>query len=408
VANLTLTLTQARRLAVTRQRLAGPRPEPSAAGILEVVRDLGCVQIDPISVVERSHRTVLFSRLGRYDVAHLDDLLFKERRLFEYWAHCASIVLTEDFPFYRPMMRAYPWSGRTREWVAQNDALRRYILGQLRRRGPLPSRAFEEGGLAPKGWVSTGWSSGRNISRMLDFLWIGGKIMVAGREGIQKLWDLTERVLPEWTPRERLADRELVRRAALRALRALGVATPRQIQQHFIRGRYTDLPRALTELERAGAVTRVEIKDKKELWAGAWYAAADDLPLLERLADGAWQPRTVLLSPFDNLICDRLRTEQMFGFDFRMEIYVPKLQRKYGYYVLPILHGDQLIGRLDPQLDRERGELRVNAVYAEPGAPASAGRAVARALEDLAAFLGAREILYNRKRVPSIWKRAFA
>ena len=138
MANLTLTLTQARRLAVTRQRLAGPRPEPSAAGILEVVRDLGCVQIDPISVVERSHRTVLFSRLGRYDVAHLDDLLFKERRLFEYWAHCASIVLTEDFPFYRPMMRAYPWSGRTREWVAQNDALRRYIFGQLRRRGPLP------------------------------------------------------------------------------------------------------------------------------------------------------------------------------------------------------------------------------------------------------------------------------
>ena len=116
----------------------------------------------------------------------------------------------------------------------------------------------------------------------------------------------------------------------------------------------------------------------------------------------------MLLSPFDNLICDRRRTEQLWAFSYRIEIYVPKPKRKYGYYVLPILHGDQLIGRLDPEMDRERGQLRVNGVWAEPGAPASAGAAVARAVEDLAAFLGAREILYNRRRVPSLWKRALS
>jgi len=185
----------ARRLAIAKQRLAGPLPKPDADGMIEVVRDLGCLQLDPIGVVARSHQLVLFSRLGAHDPTHLDQLLWQERRLFEYWAHCASIVLTEDYPLYSPLMRAYPWSGRTRAWVRQNEKLRRYVLQRVRRDGPLLSRHIEEDGLDPEAWVSTGWTSGRNISRMLDFLWIGGKIMVAGRDGIQKLWDLSERLL---------------------------------------------------------------------------------------------------------------------------------------------------------------------------------------------------------------------
>jgi uncharacterized protein YcaQ len=411
VANLTLTPTQARRLAVTRQRLAGPRPTPTAAGIVNLVHDLGYVQIDPIGVVERTHRLVLFSRLGRYNVQHLNDLLFKERRLFEYWAHGASIVPTEDYPLHSPLMRTYPNGGgiyrqRAREWIVRNQKLRRYILNRLRREGPLLSRQLEEGGLHPEAWVSTGWTSGRNISRMLDFLWTGGKIMVAGRLGLQKLWDLSERVLPEWAPRDRLTEREVTRRAVERALRALGVGTARHIQYHFICGRYPYLPHILDELQREGRVQKVEIRDGRDSWPGEWYVHSDVVPRLDRVSDHGWEPRTVLLSPFDNLICDRLRTERLWDFDYRIEIYVPKPKRKYGYYVLPILHGEKLIGRLDPEMDRERGQLRVNGVWAEPGAPASAGRAVARALEDLAAFLGAKEILYNSRRIPAIWKRA--
>jgi len=428
-AMLTLSPTLARRLAITRQRLAGHRPAPDANGLMEVIRDLGCLQLDPISVVARSHQLVLFSRLGPYDLAHLDNLLWRERSLFEYWAHCASIVLTEDYALFSRRMRGYPWSDRTRNWVAQNQKLQRYLLSQIRRRGPLPSRKFEEDGLQPEAWVSTGWTSGRNISRMLDYLWIGGTLMVAGREGIQKLWDLSERCLPDWTPRDKLTEREVVRRAAQKSLRALGVATAQQIKQHFIRGFYPNLANVLAELEAEGKIVPVQFRrddpagrlrdvppgrlrdiPPERLYMaerfnniGTWYIHTDDLPLLDQLSNGAWQPRTTLLSPFDNLICDRKRTELMFDLHYRIEIYVPKAKRKYGYYVLPILHGDQFIGRVDPAMDRENKRLTINAVYAEPGAPKSA-QAVATAIEDLGTFLGAKEIAYS-KNVPEQWKR---
>jgi uncharacterized protein YcaQ len=242
---------------------------------------------------------------------------------------------------------------------------------------------------------------------MLDFLWLSGKIMVVGRQGIQKIWDLAERWLPAWTPREKLPQGEVVRRAVPRALRALGVATPRQIEQHFLRGRYPNLERVLAELEVAGQIQRIEIREGGQAWPGAWYIHAQDAPRLNDLANGAWAPRTTLLSPFDNLICDRQRTAQLFNFDFRVEIYTPQAKRKFGYYVLPILHGDQLIGRLDPELDRAQAQLTVNAVYAEPAAPKTrkVAQAVARAVEDLGAFLGARKIVYNKTKVPDAWTR---
>jgi hypothetical protein len=183
------------------------------------------------------------------------------------------------------------------------------------------------------------------------------------------------------------------------------VAPATHIARHFIRSRYPNLKSVLGELEREGRVERVEIKD----WPGEWHIHTDDLPVLEQLDTSRreWGSRTVLLSPFDNLICDRARTELMFGFEFRIEIYVPQAQRKYGYYVLPILHGDRLIGRVDPKMDRTNGQFVVNAVYAEPDAPKTraAARAVAAAIEDLASFLGAKEIVYDRKRVPAAWRR---
>jgi uncharacterized protein len=414
-ASITITPALARRLAITKQRLAGPRPAPGAEGLLEVARDLGCVQLDPISAVDRSHRLVWRARVGSFEAAHLDQVVWQERHMFEYWAHCASLVLTEDFPLHHLMMREYPgqgsaWSIRTREWMKQNDKLRRHILGEIRRNGPVPSRALEEDGLDPKEWVSTGWTSGRNVSRMLDFLQMQGKIMVAGRTGGQKLWDLSERVLPPWTPRDRLSEREIVRRAAERSLRALGVATPQQISRHFLRGRYTDLPRVLAELEKQGRVQRVQIQDSAGApWGGHWYIHADDLPRLEALTDADWpnSARTTLLSPFDNLICDRPRTVQLFDFKFAIEIYMPQSKRHFGYYVLPILHGDRLIGRIDPLMDRAKGRLRINAVYAETAAPAdrATGRAVAGAIDDLAGFLGATAIDYDAHRLPTAWKK---
>jgi hypothetical protein len=402
----TLTPTQARRLFIHKQRLAGPAPAPTSANMLAVARALRCLQLDPISAVARSHQLVMFSRVGPYDLAHLDQLLWRDRALFEYWAHCASLVLTEDFPLHHVRMRNHPsgegvWSQRARQWLTDNARLKRYILRQLKKRGPLLSRDLEEEGQEPTAWVSTGWTSGRNISRMLDFLWLSGQIMVTARQGGQKVWDLAERVLPEWTPRETLREPEVTRRAIEHSVRALGVGTERHIKYHFVRGRYPHFKEAMTELIRAQRIREVEI----EGWPGKWYLHAEDVALLDPRIT-VHVPRTTLLSPFDNLIADRARTALMFDFDFRIEIYVPPAKRKYGYYVLPILHGDQLIGRIDPVMDREAGCLRVNAVYAEPGAPRSAGPAVATAVQSLAQFLSAREIRYNRQRLPSFWKRA--
>ncbi len=405
-----LSAENARRLAVARQRLAGARPSADAEGILSVVRDLGCLQIDPIMTVARSHDLVLWSRLGTYDPALLDRLLWTERRLFEDWAHCMSIVLMEDYPVFAKLRRdalripSVPRT-RTRTWASQNLALRRHILARIRRNGPVALRDFEDRSVT--GWRFDGWTSGRNVDRMLGVLWLEGRIMVSSRKNGQKLWDLTERVLPPGVPRSRLGTRELVGVAAQRSLRALGVAEPGHIRQAYIRGSYTDLDRTLSRLARAGEIEAVRIEEDGQSWPGTWYVHGEDLPLLDRIESGSWEPRTVLLSPFDNLLCDRRRAERLFSFHYRVEIYTPRSQRRYGYYVMPILDGDRLVGRIDPEMDRKRMRLNVHAVYAEPDAPRTdeAGRRVAGAVQELADFLGAEETAFA-KRVPAPWRAA--
>jgi len=412
LTSLNLTPTLARRLAVTRQRLAGPRPEPTPAGIMEIMRDLGCIQIDPIRAVERTQFLVLWSRLGHYDPAHLDTLLWDERQLFEYWAHAASIVLTEDYPIHQAQMRRLAgnessWSERVQAWLAENQTFRQHVLDRLRQEAPLASREFKDLSLIP--WKSTGWTNDRNVDRMLGFLWEQGDIMVTKRQGLQKKWGLAEQHLPDWTPREVLSDDDVVRRAAQKSLRALGVGTAKHINNHFIRGCYPGLDRILAELVAEERFLPVTIGEGDTNWPGQWFIHADDLPLLEALANGqGWQSRTTLLSPFDNLICDRDRTELLWNFYFRIEIYVPPAKRQYGYYVLPILHEDRLIGRIDPKMDRKTGALHINAVYTEPDAPQdpATGQAVAAAIVELALFLKAGDIAYTN-RAPKSWQQAF-
>ncbi len=403
----TITRQTVRRLAVTRQRLAGDLPSPIPEAMLDVVRDLGCLQLDPISAIARSHLLVLWSRLGVYDPADLDRLLYEDRQLFEYWAHVASIVLTEEYPVHHWRMRNYvstdfgnPWSKRVRDWVAENQALHDFVLAELREKGAMLSREIELDGVNPKHWVSSGWTGGRNVSRMLDFLWSRGDIMVAGRSGVQKRWDLAERCLPDWTPRDQLDDTQVVAYAAQKAIRALGAATPQQIKQHYTRGRYPNLPKVLKTLEKDGKIVRVQVGDQK----GDWYVHADDLPLLDQIEAGDFEPRTTLLSPFDNLICDRKRTEQLFDFFFRIEIYVPADKREYGYYVLPILHGDSLIGRVDSNFERKTQTFKVANVYAEPNAPSDAAPAIRASIESLGKFLGAKRIEYGK--VAAGWGRS--
>jgi uncharacterized protein YcaQ len=331
-----VTLEEARRIAVRAQLLDG-----SARGVLETVERLGYLQIDPISAVAPPQHLVLWSRLGNdYDRAELDRLLWEERRLFE-WG--AFVWPAADLPLLRARMRrkrGRETAGRRGdEFLRENAGFRRYVLRELERRGPLLSREIEDH--ASMAREPHEWWGARKMGLMLELLAARGLVAVVGRRGGQRLWDLGERWYPEtekvtWAQAKRLLEEK--------RHRALGV----RLEQ----GKLRVHPEA---------------------------------------TDGPVPDRVTLLSPFDRLIHDRARAEQLFGFYYRLETYVPKAKREYGYYVLPVLRGDRLVGRLDPQLDRKARRLVVNGVWAQPGEPFDED-ATRDATERLAAWLGAESV----------------
>lgn len=401
-------LVTARRLAIAKQRLAGTPPRSSPAKVLDVIRSIRCVQLDPISVVARSPLLVLRSRIDDFQPRHLDRLLYRDRSLFEYWAHAASIVLSEDYPIFRYRMRNWPgsgaWSDRVRDWIELNAKLRRSVLSELRRRGPLRLRDFPDHSV--QSWESSGWTRDRNVDQMVRFLWIQGKVMVADRNGLEKWWDLAERVLPEPVRHERMSDGQVARRAIEFSLRCLGVGTTAHVRGHFTHG-YPGMPEILQGFERSGLVERVEVVVDGAPRPGTWYVHREDLPLLERIERGGWEPRTTMLSPFDNLMHDRKRLLDLFGLDYKMEIYVAAVKRRHGYYSMPVLHGDRFLARVDPVNDREGSRLIVRHVVPEPGVKADAANAgaVSNAVHDLAGWLGADRVDVDRS-VPPTWRRA--
>lgn len=329
-----VTAAEARRIAVRAQALDG-----SASDVLETVRRLGSLQLDPIATVATPPQLILWSRLGAYEIAELDRLLWEERKLFEWGAFIRPI---EDLPLIRARMRRkrgkYAWERRSMEFLKANPAFKRYVLRELDRRGPLLSRELEDRSV--KTWESGGWYGERRVAPLLDMLHGLGEVAVVGRRDGQRLWDLAERWYPET---EDVPLEEAERVLAEKRSRALGA--------RFEKGQWLAHPEAL---------------------------------------DGRPVPRRVtFLSPFDRLIYDRDRTEALFGFHYRLEMYVPKAKRQYGYYVLPILRGDRLIGRIDPVFDRKTRVLRVNSVHWERGVkPVS----LQRPLRSLARFVGADSI----------------
>jgi len=361
----TLTKAEGRRVAVRAAGLAGgPRT------VLEAAEWLGDLQLDPTSAVERSHLLVLWSRLGAFDRRELERLLWEERRLFEL---SAFVFPVRDLAVHASMMAAYPQAERlgpkradtVRDWLEANVEFERYVLAELRRRGPLLSRELEDRSLVP--WTSTGWTNDKNVSQLLEFLWGRGEVLVSRREGGERVWDLAGRVLPQLGSVERVGGWEGLRGRYLVSLRSAGVARPTSWQR-----------RAARELVSLGLAERVEI----EGLGGEWFAHP------EALVDDGFESRVTLLSPFDHLIRDRERALALWDFDFRLEIYVPKAKRRYGYFVMPVLAGDELVGRIDPEFDRASGRLVVNAVYPEPGRKLR----VDEPLTSLAEFLGATAV----------------
>jgi uncharacterized protein YcaQ len=328
-----VTLAQARRIAVRSQLLDG-----SAHGVLATVRRLGFLQIDPISTVAPPQRLVLWSRLGPYDPAEFDRLLWKERKLFEWGAFIWPI---EAFPLIRARMRRRRgqamYEQRGTEFLRENARFKRYLLRELDERGPLLSREIEADLMVSRD--AHPWWGSRKVTLMLELLEGRGVVAIVGRRGKQRVWDLAERWYPEAESISWPEARELL---AEKRFRALGVRFEK----------------------------------------GEWRAHPD-------AEDGPVPKRVTFLSPFDRLIHDRDRAEALWDFHYRLEMYVPKPKREYGYYVLPILRGDRLIGRIDPALDRKTGVLKVNSVHWESGVkPVS----LQKPLRSLAAFIGAGSI----------------
>ena len=397
---------------VTKQHLAGKLPtKATSKDILSVVRDLAYVQWDPISIVAPSHVLSLWSRIGDFQLSDLDRMLWEDKRLFLHWTPIASIVLTEDYPLYYSLMRRYPnslsnsWGTqrvRARKFMAEHKPLRTAVLKELKK-GPRALTQF--GDYIRTKRSADGWTTGSEVSLMLFHLLMSGEAMVVGHKGNQNVWGLSDEFLPGWVKKKLLSEDEVEFESAQRAIRALGTASPREIHYYFVRGRYQNMKHTLKRLQEESLIHPIHVQglgDRDER-----YIHHEDVALLESMGSDTWEPRMSLVAAFDNLICGRGRTNRIFGFDYAHEQFLPKSKRKFGTYVLPILWGDKIIGRVDPQMDREEERLRVNSVHAEPGAPRDEEVAleIGETIRRLAGFLGAKEVEYTT-RVPEAWKNS--
>ncbi len=367
-----------RRVAIRAQGYAARFRRARPAEVEAAIRALSCVQLDSISTVERSHRITLVARIGSYPQGTVSELL-RTGRIFEYWAHEACLLPIEDWPLFAPAIEegGRGWYGeieRTHPHLADE------ILSVIRERGPLPSRHFE-------GSTDGGMWNWKPAKAMLERLWNHGQLAVAGRQGFQRLYDLTERVIPAHVLAAPVpAELERLRELALRAVRARGVLTAAGVVEHWrLKGGASRIAPALASLGADELLAEHAVDDG----GPAVYA------LPETSFDGDAPAAAVLLSPFDNLLWDRPFARRILGFDHLIEVYKPAPQRRYGYYVLPFLRGDRLVGRADLKAERKEGRLVVRAFHREPGVRPSGALddALDRALSKLARSIGLDEVV---------------
>ena len=350
-----LTKAQARRIAVRAQLLDAPRPTE----LLAVVQRLTLLQIDPTAAIAPSADLVAWTRLGSaYQPAHLQQALEQDRTLFE---HDALVRPMSDLSLYLAGSADFPSRERPRAWIRDNDRFRRDILGVLDSSGPITSRDIPDTCVVP--WASTGWTNNRNVTQMLEFLMMRGEVAIAGRVGRQRLWDLAERVYPADVVVPSVEEAHRLKNE--RRLAALGIA----------RQKTTAVPVEPWDVGEAGEPAVVEgIK-------GEWRVDPTALD------DEDFEGRTALLSPFDRLVHDRVRAQELFEFEYTLEMYKPAAKRRWGYFALPVLHHDRLIGKVDAVADRKSSVLRVHAIHEDVRFTRTMTKAVEVELEDLASWL---------------------
>jgi uncharacterized protein YcaQ len=396
----TVSLAEIRRRVTAAQGYALRARRGTAADVVAAIRRAGCVQLDSISTVARSHRLALGARVGDYPEPAVSRLL-RDGRLFEYWAHEACVLPVEDYRWHRWRMLLYadghPWHG---DVLLREPELTKRVLAEIRERGPLASRDFEgkgpqaasgdpdlqpgTGGSAAGASSSAGMWNWKPAKVVLEALHSAGRLAIAGRDGFQRLYDLPERVLPPEALDGRTPSRdEFARWATLRGVVARGALTEAAVAEMWrLDGGAARIRPHADALVAEGKLVRAEVEDGK----------APILLPAGRAADEGALPAAVLLSPFENLLWDRAFLERVFGFRHVIEVYKREHERVYGYYVLPLLRRDGLVGRADLKHDRGEGVLRVRAFHREPGVRGKLDDALDLALARLARVVGAERI----------------
>lgn len=383
----------ARRLFLGAQGLlADPTRKATRTTLAKLIEQMGFVQVDSINYVERAHHLTLGSRLDGYRHQHFTDLLEKDRSLFEHWTHDAAAVPTAWFAYWKPRFARYETRLRDRWWGprmgAQPEQTLAHVRERIAREGPLRSQDFEH----DRRGARAGWWDWKPQKTALEYLWFTGELMVTRREKFQKVYDLTERVLPAVTTLAPPTEAEYIAWACRTAFERLVVATPKEIADFWHAITLAQARQWCEQAAKSGEIVPVTVATMNDEQPRASFALSDWRTRLRKLP--AAPDRMRLLSPFDPVIRDRARVARLFGFDYRFEAFVPEPQRRYGYYVLPILEGDQLVGRIDSKFQRERGTLEVRQVYWEQAVKVTKARRekLAEALARLANLVGAEKV----------------
>ncbi len=382
-----ITQKTARRLMLHAQGLDAPWDlPPGSAGAVQAIERLGYVQIDTIYVIERAHHHVLWTRQRDYHPEQLHELLTVERKVFEYWTHAASYLPMSRYRYYLSAMRATRRRERTRQLMAEHAEVIAHVRQRIQAEGPLSAADFE----APEGF-SSGWWQRKPAKVALDLLFNTGELMIHERRNFQRVYDLTERVLPSDIDAQEPAPDEERRFMAREVLRTRGLTDDRHLRGWLTKAAFA---RTMDEFVEAGEALEIEVEGDE---GRRYYALAD---AVERATtdDDHTEPRLHILSPFDNLIIHRPPIDRLFGFAYRLECYLPQAKRRYGYFCLPVLWGDRFVARVDAKADRAEETLLVRSLLLEPDAVGDDAllAALAQELAALARFNGCQRVLVER------------
>lgn len=346
----TISITQARKLVLHSQRLPpGKQYESALNTTLSTIQHLGYIQIDTISVVQRAHHHTLWARNPRYQLSHLDQLL-EDKKVFEYWSHAAAYLPMCDFRFSLPRKQAIQ-SGEQKHWFRRDEQLMNYVLDRITAEGPLMARDFEHKGKKPGGWGS------KPAKQALENLFVQGELMISRRANFHKVYDLTERVLPEGMDASVPTPVEHARFLIFRYLEANGLGQTAEIT-YLLKNIKPLVSSVLNEMVCSGELQQVQVG------AIIYYALPASLELLNKPLS---RSKLKILSPFDNLLIQRKRMQALFNFDYQLECYLPAAKRRYGYFVLPVLWQGKLVARMDCKADRKTSTLHIHQLFMEPG-----------------------------------------